>query len=594
MAQPVTDPALLEALNGGGKAVADPALLEMLNSNPQQQRASQFAGGDDVKDMNPVMKMLGGAKGAFDRAAYGLGQMVPDILPDGVRSAINDSTIAKLTGLTMPSNQQMSDQVAQGRAFTKEAGGWGTAGDIAGEVALTAAPANRLMQGYQAGARILPRAVSALRNPVAAAMTGGTIGSITNPDDRTGGAVGGAIGGAVGDVAGRALTKTLGGVMSNRVTPDARQLMDDGVFVPMWKATDSNLVRGAAERAKVLPVFGDIARGQERAAFESFNRNMAGKATPPMPVLDDAGRVLRWENSPVKKSGSDAINALRGRFDDAYDALYKGRGIPVDDIYGKQTAELLDATRAYYPRIADDVGSAFKQVDDILRKGTESTTTNSPILNQAGKNFTNTQLGHAATRPESVKQAIDVLDDRISGAYGRGDAETAEVLKQLRSSVAELRTRGLPPEVAEQAADINRAYASFMQLQRANASLGAQKSGLTSPAQMLNAIKANDRTPNKSGFSGGNALNQQDVLRAERVLGNRLPEVGPGTAEKLAPFIGFGLPMLAGDMGATALLGTKTGQRFLMGNLPGQGAMRQYGSEYLVPALRNIGTSIGN
>jgi hypothetical protein len=111
---------------------------------------------------------------------------------------------------------------------------------------------------------------------------------------------------------------------------------------------------------------------------------------------------------------------------------------------------------------------------------------------------------------------------------------------------------------------------------------------------MLNAIKANDRTPNKSGFSGGNALNQQDVLRAERVLGNRLPEVGPGTAEKLAPLLGFGLPMLAGDMGATALLGSKTGQRFLMGGLPGQAGIRQLGSEYLVPALRNIGTSIGN
>jgi hypothetical protein len=594
MAQPVNDPALLELLNGGGRSVSDPALLEMLNSNPQQAQSSQFAGGDNVKEMNPLMKVLGGAKGAFDRAAYGVGQMVPDILPDSVRNAINDSTLAKLTGLTMPSNQQMSDQVAQGRAFAKEAGGWGTTGEIAADVALMAAPANKLMSGFQAGAQVLPRALSALRNPAAAALTGGTIGAVTNPDDRTGGAAGGAVGGAVGDVAGRALVKTLGGVMSNRVTPDARQLMDDGVFVPMWKGTDSNLVRGIAERGKVLPVFGDIARGQERAAFESFNRNMAGKATPPMPVLDDAGNVLRWENSPIKQSGSDAINALRGRFNDAYDALYQGRGIPVDDVYGNQTAGILESTRNYFPRIADDVGSAFKQVDDILRKGTESTTTNSPILNQAGKNFTNTQLGHASTRPESVKQAIDALDTRIKTAYQRGDSEAAEVFKEMRGAVEQLRMRGLPPEVADQAADINKAYASFMQLQRANSSLGAQKAGLTSPAQMLNAIRANDRTPNKSGFSGGNALNQQDVLRAERVLGNRLPEVGPGTAEKLAPFIGFGAPMLMGDMGMSALLGTKTGQRLLMGGLPGQAGLRQYGNEYLVPALRNIGTSIGN
>lgn len=592
----VTDPALLEQLNGPTGAVTDPALLELLNTTPQAAKAAQFAGGDNVKEMNPVMKVLGGAKGAFDRAAYGVGSLVPDILPDSVRDAINDSSIAKFTGLTLPSNKQMADQVEQGRAFTKEAGGWGKAGDIAGEIGLTLAPTARGMQAVQAGSRMLPRALGYIpgTSTGAAAITGGTLGAITNPDDRSGGAMSGAIGGAVGDVAGRALTKTLGGMISNRVTADARQLMDDGVFVPMWKATDNGLVRNLSERAKVLPVAGDIIRGQERSAFESFNKRMAANATPPKPVLDDAGTVLRWENSPVKMSGSDAINGLRSRFDDAYDALYKGRGIPVDDVYTNQTANILEGAQNYLPRIADDVGAAFKQVDDILRKGTESTTSSSAILNEAGQPFMNTQLGHAATRPESVKQAIDVLDTRIKSAYQRGDAEAAEVFKDLRTSIEQLRMRGLPPEVADQAADINKAYASFIQLQRANATLGAQKAQMVSPAQMLNSIKAGDRTPNKSSFSGGNALNQQEVLRAERVLGNRLPEVGPGTAEKLAPFLGFGAPMLIGDFGATALLGTKTGQRFLMGDLAGQAGIRKYGSEYLVPALRNFGMSVGN
>lgn len=596
MVRPVTDPALLEQLNGGGNAVTDPALLEMLNTNPQAAKAAQFAGGDNVKEMNPLMKVLGGAKGAFDRAAYGVGSLVPDILPDSVRDAINDSSVAKFTGLTLPSNKQMADQVEQGRAFTKEAGGWGTTGDIAGEIGLTLAPFSKGMQAVQAGSRMLPRALGYIpgSSAGAAAITGGTLGAVTNPDDRSGGAVSGAVGGAVGDVAGRALTKTLGGMISNRVTPDARQLMDDGVFVPMWKGTESGLVRNLSERAKVLPIAGDIIRGQERSAFDSFNKRMAEVATPPKPVLDDAGNVLRWENSPVKQSGADAINGLRGRFNEAYDALYKGRGIPVDDVYTNQTSSILESAKNYYPRIAGDVDAAFRQADDILRKGTESTTTTSAIANSAGQPIIKTELGHAATRPESVKQAIDVLDTRIKTAYQRGDAEAAEVLKDLRSSVEQLRMRGLPPEVADQAADINKAYASFIQLQRANATLGAQKSGMVSPGQMLNSIKAGDRTPNKSAFSGGNALNQQEVLRAERVLGNRLPDVGPGTAEKLAPFIGFGGPMILGDMGATALLGTKTGQRFLMGDLPGQAGIRQYGSEYLVPALRNFGMSVGN
>lgn len=557
----------LKALQGQA-AARDPKAIKAAQ---QKQDASAYAG-QDVGAMGTIMRGLGGAKHAWDKAAMGLKGLVTDLTPE-------DQALLR-----------------QGEAFTNEGGTAAKVGQFGADVAMTAAPVARGMQAASAGIRMLPRAAQFIGKGgvLPAAAAGGAVSAALDPEDRGGAAIGGAAGGAIGQGVGNVLTKTLGGMVSNRVTPDARVLMDQGVYVPMWKGTDSKLLREAGERAKVLPVAGDIIRGQERAAFESFNKAMAGKATPPKPVLDDAGNVLRWESSPVKETGSDAINALRSRFNESYDALYKGRGIPVDDAYGKQAAGILENTRNYFPRIADDIDSAYRQADDILRRGTESTTKVSPILDDAGRPITSEQLGHATTRPESVKQAIDALETRINTAYQRGDAEAAEALKDLRGAVDDLRLRGLPPEVAQQAAEINKAYGSFKQLQRANSQLGAQTSGLTSPRQMLNAIKANDRTPGKSAFSGGNALNQQDVLRAERVLGNRLPETGPGTAEKLMPFLGFGAPMLLGDMGATALLGTKTGQKFLMGGLPGQGAVRQYGNQYLVPALRSFGVAEGN
>ena len=371
-------------------------------------------------------------------------------------------------------------------------------------------------------------------------------------------------------------------------------MMDEGMFVPMWKATESNRLSDLAERATVLPVAGSIMRGQERAAIESFNRSMAAKATPPKPVLDEAGNVLRWESSPVREAGSTALNTLRSRFDEAYDALYKGRGIPVDDTYTREVSGILQNAQAYFPRIADDIAAAAKQADDILRAGTETKVTQSVILNQAGQPMINRQLGHAATRPESVKQAIDSLEPRIAAAYRRGDVESADALKALKGSIEELRVRGLPPEVAEQAAEINRAYATYKQLERATGAIGAQTQGVTTPRQMLSAIKAGDRSPGKSAFARERALNQAEVLRAERILGSRLPETGPGTAEKLAPLLMFGGPMVLGDLGATTLLGTQTGQRFLQGALPGQAFVRGVGSEYLVPALRAYGMAQAN
>lgn len=545
--------------------------LGEVRKQKQVAQANAYAG-EDVGQMGTFMRGLGGAKVALDKAAMGL---------KGIFTDLTDEDKALLEG---------------GKAFVDQGGAAATVGNIGGEIAMTAAPALRLQRAVQ-GARMLPQA---LRGAIpSAAVSGGVTSAAMTPEDRGSAAVGGALGAAGGEAAGRVLTRTLGGLVRPNVSADARVLMDQGVPVPMWRAMDDTsrsgrVLRDLSERGRVLPVAGDIIRGQERRAFEGFNRTMAARATPPAPVLDDAGRVLRWENRPVQDFGPDAMQTLRGRFDQAYDALYAGRGIPVDQAYGQEMNQILQQTRAYFPRVADEVAAAARQADDILRAGTETTRRTSPLLNEAGRNFQIDELGHAATRPESLKQAIDSLETRITSAWRRGDGEAAEALQALKGSIEDLRTRGLPPEVADQAAAINRAYASFKQLERATGSLGAQTQGVTTPRQMLGAIKANDRSPGKSRFARGQAMNQEDVLRAERVLGSRLPETGPGTAEKLLPAVGFGLPMMGLDAGASLLLGTQTGQRALMGGYPIQAAVRRYGNQYLVPALRQGGMMLGN
>lgn len=380
--------------------------------------------------------------------------------------------------------------------------------------------------------------------------------------------------------------------------------MDMGVDVPAWKAVQNKLLRGGFESSKALPVLGNAIRKSEREGIESFNRVMANNATPPTPVLDDAGRVIRWETNPVNATGTDAINALSDRFDQSYKALYDGRGIPMDDTFTQETADILANTQNYFPRITDEVSGAFRQVDDVLRRGTESTTTTSPILNQSGSPFTNTTLGRQTTSPSAVKQAMDALDARIKSAYLRGDGDTGQTLSALRDQVSDLRTRGLPPEVAGELGSVNKAYASFKQLQKANSSLGAQSADVLTPRQVLGAVKANDRSPNRSAFTKGKALNQQTVLDADRVLGSRLPEVGPGTAEKLIPLmmlssgglggLATGAPIHGLALGALAMgATTKAGQKYLLGQQPGQATARAVGNRFLSPALRQFGAVEG-
>lgn len=537
--------------------------------------------GEDVSKMGTVMRGLGGAKAAWDTAAMGLKGMVTDLNPE---------------------DQALLDQ---GKAFLKHAGTAGTVGNVAGDVAMTAAPALRAQQGIVAGAKYLPRAAQWLGSSIpAAAGAGAVTGAALAPEDRAGAAFGGAAGGAIGEGVGKVLTKSLGGLVSGRVTPEARQIMDQGAFVPMWQATDSKVLRNAAERAKALPVAGNLIKGQERAGIESWNKVLTKEATPPMPVLDDAGNVLRWESKPVTEIGHKGLNELDQRFNDAYGALYGNRGVPVDDVFNQEIGSLMQGVERYYPSESASVQGIVNKVVDTLTAPVQETVTKTGG-NAVGKGavsskattpiVTSTEPGREVVSYQSVKTALEEVNKAIDGAWKAGNSDKAEALSALRTSLESMRTRGLPPEVQAMGGDINKAYAKFKTLERAAGSLGAQKAGaVVTPSQQLNSIKARDRSPNKSAFARGNAPGQTQALTANSVYGSELPDVGPGTAEKLLPLIGFGLPMIGADMGATALLGTQTGQKFLMGQLPGQAGIRQYGNQYLVPALRAYGTAMGD
>jgi len=547
-----------------------------------------------AEGMSALERGLVGAGGAVRKAYLGVRSLVPGL------------------GLTPQEQEEL-------KWFEGQKDNLGTAGTVGGvlsDVAMMAVPggaAQRAIRGASTAAQSVPllgRALAATRTGIgSAAAAGGALSAATAPEDRGEAALGGAIGAGAGEAAGRVLTKALGGVVSNKVTPQARELMDQGASVPMWKAVDQTdragrVIRNLAERGRVLPVAGDLIKTQERAGIESWNKILMREATPPTPTLDEAGGVLRWNVKPVESVGTKGMNELAEKFDSAYGALYGNRGVPVDDQFKQSLAGIVADTQKYMPSAADDVGGAAKRVLDTLagptapnvQKTGGSTVGRGKVSSRITTPVSTTETpGREVISHDALKQAIKDLDKSVQGAWQKGDAEKAEALDSMRQALLDMRARGLPPEVASEAQAINQAYAKFKTLERAAGTLGAQKAGgVVTPAQQLNAIRARDRTPDKSAFARGNAPGQRQALTANDVYGSTLPEVGPGTAEKLLPFVGLGLPMMGMDMGATALLGTQTGQRFLMGGLPGQQPIRRLGNEYLIPALRAYGTAMGN
>ena len=567
-------------------APAAPAPSEADVAAERRRTQANTYAGRDVREMGAFTRGLGGAKAALDRAAMGLKGMFTDLTPE-------DKALLE-----------------QGKAFVDQGGTAATVGNIGGDVALMAAPAVRGQQAIMAGAKALPKAMQFVGGRLpSAALSSGAVSAAMAPEDRAGAFYGGAAGGAVGEVAGRVLTRALGGVVSDRVTPAARELMDQGANVPMWKAVDDTqrsgrVLRNVAERAKVLPFAGDLIRGQERSGIESWNRILMREATPPMPVLDDAGNVLRFEyDKPVTEVGSEGLRQLSNRFNDAYGALYGTRGVPVDETFTSQLRGIVSDSKRYLPGSADDVAGAVRRVEDTLL-GLTSPTVTKQGGEPVGKGLVSSRVrtpvtttiepGREVIPHGNVKKALDSINDAITNAYKKGDGEKGDALIAVRSAIESLRSRGLPPEVAAQADEINRAYANFKTLSRASSALGAQKQGgVVTPTQQLNAIRARDKSPDKAAFSRGTARGQQQALTAQQVYGNQLPDIGPGTAEKLVPLIGFGAPMLGADLGATALLGTQTGQNLLMGKYGWQSGVRDI-RPFLIQSLRNYGAAVGN
>lgn len=532
----------------------------------QRKGAADKYAGEDVAQMGGLSRFAGGAKHAWDSAAMGLQNLMPDFVKRGVASA--DEAL----GLT-PLKQE---QVEQGKAFVAEGGKAAKAGEIAGDVAITAVPAMRAMRGVQVAGRVLPKA-AALANPyVAAGISGAGTGYVFAPEDKEKAAGAGAIGGILGEGLGRVLTKTIGGLFSRGVTPEAKQLMDEGVNVPLWKANESPVLRNLAERAKALPVTGTLMKQQEAAAIRDYNRTLVKGATPPLPVLDEASGVLRWvqpKQAEVKEVGQEGMRKLAERFNQAYDAVYEGRRIPIDDAFGNEVSQIARATEAYTPGAAADVGGAIRRMNDTLRAGTETTRTVSPIVDVAGNPFASETLGHAGVSNQNFKRALDQLNDSVTSAWRAGDAERAQALELVRDAVTGLRQRGLPPEVQSMLRPVNDAYANYKLLQRASASMGAVRNeGIVTPLQMTNAVKALDKSAGKARTTQGTARGQQAAQNAQKVLGSELPEVGPGTAEKLA-LMGGAYTLGPAGMAGLALL-TRPGQRALQGGYGFQEAVR--------------------
>lgn len=475
-----------------------------------------------LSDMSGSEKLLAGAGMGMARVGRGIGQ---------------------LTGLT---DQSTVDEAAPRDAALSNTGA-GMAGDIVGNLALTAVPGLGVGGLAARGATaVLPRLIAPL---AAAGATGATINATTAPVEtgNTRGreaAIGGA-GGMLGDVGARVVSRVAQPLMQSEVV---KRLLGEGIVPTPGQAAGADSFLGQTEQkaTSVLGV-GDIIKNSRDRAAEEFRIAAQNRGVP-------AGYPK------VTQSGTSGQDQAYDSLSRAYDHIFAGKTVQPD-----RTLALV-VNNAKQAPILPLTAQRQQQFDAIMDK----------VLWQRIP-YANAGPGSVAMMPAD-KMKSEVIGDLGKIARDHLNSSTAEekafgeALMAARDSVqawiAGKVSQG-NPAVAKQLAEVDRAYANHIALdkavERAKAGLGKftpnQAQSVTKEGQSLRDL-AND---------------------AQGALGSRVPDSGTTGRMIVAAALGgggawtnehFGGPSYLSALALAPLAYSRAGSRYAVGNLiPGQSTL---------------------
>lgn len=525
-------------------AMAKPAKQQSAESNPYHP----------IHDMNSVEKFVSG----MGRGAHNIGD-----------------TVGGWLGLT--SEDDLAEQARLDAPLL--ATGAGSAGNMAGEIMATAP------LGMGAGA-LVGRGVSALAPSLVrgsgvigqgagrGAVEGAVESTLVGGDVGSGAGIGGVVGGAVPAIGrvNRWMSKPA------NVSPEARAIQrlgeQQGIPADLTvgqmaspETVTGSLLRGTEEMINRMPGNTSLLRDRGNAV-QNWNLAEIRQALP-----NDLAEQITTTGTHGMRQAKDALN---GAYDDVLGTIKQGDvtldQVALDALTGIEATAVSRLDEAAMP-------GAKKQINNLLDDLIEN--------KMDGKN---------------IKSWERRLREKAELAGKNGDGDLQDLFFDLREVVRTQRDSVLGPEGAARIREVDRGYAQMMPIRNASAKIGAVRRGQFTPDQLAaGAIEGES----KWGKATGRNPTIDRANAANEVFGTTLPEVGPGTAEKLVlqgligGGIGTGLDLANGGdfsmssplLGAAGSIAAGKATPMLrnsaFGNTAVQGAMRSYQSP-LEAILRGI------
>jgi len=335
------------------------------------------------------------------------------------------------------------------------------------------------------------------------------------------------------------LLKPAASVISPTVSPQIQALMKEGVVPTIGQILGGGYKR-AEEGLTSIPVLGDYIKSAQNRAMQNVNTAAFNRALSPI-----------GESLPKGVVGREAVEFASSKLDDAYGKLLPKMTVLQDAPFQTEISNLKNMVQS---------GSIDPKAVTFFNNWIDS-------------NVLNKFQGQGAVTGQTLKQVQSDLRETINRLGASTDADQrliGDALKEAQDQVRQLVTRS-NPQFAKELKAIDTGYANFKRVERAAAGLGAEE-GLFSPAQLQSAVKALDKSKDKSKFAKGEALMQDLSESAKTALGNKVPDSGTPFRSMLAAIAGgvgasaVGFPQVASalsGLAASPLLYSKTGQNAL-------------------------------
>ena len=405
-------------------------------------------------------------------------------------------------------------------------GGWATAGEVGGDIAMSALPVAK-------GGQLLTKALGKLGRfaPAAADVAANAAYSAATAPENRGTAA--AFGGG-GAAAGRVLTRTLGRAV--RPSATGQELMNQGVRLTPGQAGEGvmgTVAKGYESAMGLVPGAAQIVDRAKGRALGDWNRVALSQAEVP--------------GSVVKPS---SIADLKAQYGAAYDKMLP-EGIVAkldpltsrvyDDFTQRLGEKVAPTSRAKFFEVSEWIGHNLKQ-------GVDASQFKEVVSNE--------------------------LDAAMNAAKRDGNRSLFTALKKLSDDLDKALPHfpGMPAEAAKLGAT-DKGYRAFKVLEKAGAKVGPLKrEGVMYPSDLLTTATAKSH-----------AQLQAEALRGHKAFGDapsgldkfvgRAGQLGALGTHVMTPET---LAATLGANGVALLYTTEAGRKFLLGQIPWQAFARAH------------------